>query len=71
MMPQSNTDSKVFALAVTTGSNQSGTSKANTITTVTNATSSHTASNPFKLTRIFIISMYWYFIFYVRRKVNK
>jgi hypothetical protein len=46
IMPQSNTDSKVFAQAVATGNNQSATSKANTITTVTNASSSHTVSNP-------------------------
>jgi hypothetical protein len=47
IMPQSNTDSKVFAQAGATGNNQSATSKANTITTVTNASSSHTASNPY------------------------
>jgi hypothetical protein len=35
IMPQSNTDGKVFAQAGATGNNQSATSKANTITTVT------------------------------------
>jgi hypothetical protein len=45
--PLSNTDGKVFAQTVTTGGNQSTTSEANTITTATNAASSHTASNPY------------------------
>jgi hypothetical protein len=40
IMPQSNTDSKVFAQAGTARNNQSATSKANAITTVTNASSS-------------------------------
>ena len=47
IMPQSNTDSKVFAQTVATGDNQSSTSKTNTITTATNAASSHTASNAY------------------------
>jgi len=47
IMPQSNTDGKVFAQAAVAGNNQNATSKANTITTVTNAASSHTASNPY------------------------
>src|SRR5215472_11693375 len=47
IMPQNNTDSKVFAQTVATGGNQSSTSKTNTITTATNAASSHTASNAY------------------------
>jgi hypothetical protein len=47
IMPQGNNDSKVFAQAGTAGNNQSAPSKANTITTATKPTSSHTASNPY------------------------
>jgi len=47
IMHQSNTDSKVFAQTVATGGNESSTSKTNTITTATNAASSHTASNAY------------------------
>jgi hypothetical protein len=47
IMSQSNTDGKVFAQAGVAGNNQSATSKVNTITTVTNAASSHTASNAY------------------------
>jgi hypothetical protein len=44
IMPQSTTHGKVFAQAGVAENNQSATNKANTVTTVTKAASSHTAS---------------------------